>query len=129
MKPLHLLLLLALFCAGCTDVRERAEEQLRQQSPELLRKEAAMLYKEKFSSHGNEYLVIRPVEWPASFKAFAPTRVGAYLDGITLTIQTKDRLESGLYIVPQSMDYTPRDTPRAVFRKMADGIYWYSFGD
>ncbi len=129
MNLLRLLLLLALFCAGCSDPRTRAMKLLRNGGAERLRYDAALICKATFGGHGAAFVVIRPRNWPASFHAFAPRRVGAYQDGVTLALGTSHDLDRGLYIVPQSMDHEPRVAPGTRYEKIADGIYWYSFGD
>ena len=129
MRPLCFLLLLALSCTGCSDPRSRALGRLRQGAGDQLRYDAAMICKANFAGHGADFIVIRARNWPASFQAFKPARVGAYPDGVSLGLSTRPNLDSGLYIVPKSMDHEPRTVPGARFEKLAEGIYWYSFGD
>ncbi|MEA3211049.1 MAG: hypothetical protein QOE70_4106 [Chthoniobacter sp.] len=128
--PALLLLTCALWCAGCSDPRERAHGQLRKGGAERLRHDAALLYKDLFSrSNGRDFTEIWYKEWPSSFKQCAPLHVGAYLDGFCIAMQGAGRFESGLFIVPQSMDHEPKPTHHARFERLSDGVYWYSFGD
>ena len=118
----------SLIC-GCADPRSRAEGTLRAVGAETLRKDAAVLYKQLFAGRGTDFIVVRASQWPASFKRFAPVRVGAYPDGLSLALNVDADSESGLYVVPLHMDHTPSGAARAKFHKLADGIYWYSFAD
>lgn len=94
-----------------------------------LRLDAALLHKRIFAGHGTDFVLVRAAEWPASFRSFAPMRVSAYPDGVGLTLAAKSDHESGLYIVPASMDHSPSASHGSKFQRLADGIYWYSFGD
>ena len=114
---------------GCADPRSRAEATLRAVGAEALRKDAAVLYKQLFAGRGTDFIVVRASQRPASFKRFAPVRVGAYPDGLSLALRVDADSESGLYVVPLHMDHTPSGAAGAKFHKLADGIYWYSFAD
>jgi hypothetical protein len=123
------LCLLVFLLAACRGPRERAVERLNSVGPDRLRHDAALLYRELFNTRGMDFVVIRPMDWPPSFKAIAPIRIGAYPDGISLATYSRNDVESGLYIVPQSMDHEPGNVRGGHFEKVAEGIYWYSFGN
>ena len=132
MNSLRVLLLLAcaLLWQGCGDRRQRAERQLRKGGAERLRHDAAVLYKNTFARHGRPAFVeIWYKEWPPSFQTLAPRHVGAYLDGIIIALKTGDHSEEGLFVVPQSMDLEPKVAPGTTYRRLAEGVYWYSFSD
>jgi len=115
--------------AGCApNPRKRAEAELRHGAAEQLRLDAARLYKDTFSGHGRpDFVEVWYKEWPASFEKLRPLHVGVYHDGISIALQTHDGGESGLYIVPQSMEHQPTDERGAKFEQLADGVFWYSF--
>jgi hypothetical protein len=119
----------ALALAACSDTRERAGMTLDQVGGESLRNDAALLYKRVFAGHGTDFVVVRSRDWPESFRQFSPVRVGAYPDGISLTLESKDGGEAGIYIVPATMDHHPSAAKGGRFEQMADGVSWYSFGD
>lgn len=128
MKPL-LAAVLALLLAGCANPRQRALGTLEKVGSEPLRRDAALLYKRIFAGHGTDFVVVRAKEWPASFQRFTPLRVGAYPDGISLTLFSRSDSEAGLYIVPATMDHQPSAAHGGTFERLAEGIYWYSFGE
>lgn len=119
----------ALALAACSSPRERAASTLAQVGAGQLRSDAALLYKRIFAGHGTDFVVVRPREWPQSFRSFAPIRVGAYPDGISIALESKDSGEAGIYIVPATMEHRPPAAPGARFERLADGVYWYAFGD
>jgi hypothetical protein len=122
------LLVCLLLCAGCVDPRQRAEREVRE-SGAALRHDAALLYKNMFAATGKpDFVEVWFKDWPKSFQKLRPRHVGAYHDGFTIALHTTDRGESGLYIVPESMDYEPQSGAGTTFQRIADGIYWYSFG-
>ena len=129
MGLLHRLLLILCACSlpGCADPRSRAEGTLHSVGAKTLRSDAAVLYKQLFAGRGAEFLVVRESQWPSSFKRFAPARVGAYPDGLTLALHVGANAEAGLYVVPLHMENAPSGAPGASYRKLAEGIYWYSF--
>lgn len=96
---------------------------------EALRGDAALLSKRLFAGHGTDFFDVRAKDWPASFQRFSPVRVGAYPDGISLALTAESATETGLYIVPATMDHQPSAAQGGRFERLADGIYWYSFGD
>ena len=53
--------------------------------------------------------------------------MGAYRDGFTIPLLASDGGESGLYVVPESMDYEPKAAPGVSFEKLTDGIFWFRF--
>ncbi|MEA3208438.1 MAG: hypothetical protein QOE70_1495 [Chthoniobacter sp.] len=121
--------LLTLALASCSNPRTRAEQMLRKVGAEQLRRDAAFLYKDIFAAHETDFIVIRPKNLPASFQRFEPVRAGAYQDGITITLKVRSNTEAGLYVVPMSMDSVPSSARGGQFQKLAEGIYWYSFGE
>jgi hypothetical protein len=124
-----LFLLCVLACAGCGDRRARAEGALKNGGAERLRREAALLYKDMYSRSGRPAFVeIEFKNWPKSFQKLRPTHVGAYRDGFTIALYTANSGESGLYVVPESMDYEPKNVPGVSFQKLADGVFWFQFG-
>ena len=129
MRPPLLAAALALAFAACSDPRDRAGRTLEKVGGEPLRRDAALLYKRLFAGHGANFVVVRSKDWPESFKRFAPIRVGAYPDGISLTLTMKSNAETGLYVLPATMEHQPSAAHGGKFERLADGIYWYSFGD
>lgn len=130
MNSLRVLLLLAcaLLAQGCGDRRQKAERQLRHGGYELLRHDAAVLYKDIFARHGRpDFIEVWYKDWPRSFQKLAPRHVGAYLDGLTIALATGDHGEAGLFVIPESMVHEPRDARGVTYRRLADGVYWYSF--
>ena len=71
--------------------------------------------------------MLKPAEWPPSFRPFAPLQVGAYPDGFSLSLQQTGGVESGIYVVPGGMEIEPRSRGRAHFELLREGIYWYRF--
>jgi hypothetical protein len=131
MTLLRVLLLIAcaLLGQGCGR-RHQAERQLRDGGTERLRHDAAMLYMSIFTSRGRpDFVEVWYRDWPASFEKLAPLHVGAYLDGISIALSTGDHSESGLFIVPESMDHRPVSSRGANYERITEGIYWYSFGE
>lgn len=123
-------LALALALCGCAkSPQERASETLKRVGADQLRRDGALLYKTVFAAPGLDFVVLKPKYWPASFLPFAPVRVGAYPDGISVAIESKDGREAGLYIVPATMDLQPSAAHGGRFERLAEGVYWYSFGD
>jgi hypothetical protein len=120
---------LAAFFLGCSKDKNRrvAEERLREVGAQILREDAARIYKDVFAGRGPKFEEVRPATWPKSFRAFEPRFVGAYPDGISLALNRSREVESGLYIVPMHMEHAPAPTARASFQQLAEGIYWYSF--
>jgi hypothetical protein len=114
---------------GCADPKQRAAELVRRNDVTRLRRDAALLYKDLFAGHGEKFFAVRSKSWPKSFKAFSPIRVGAYRDGISLALEASSAAESGLYIIPWQMDVVPSTNRGAQFQQLAEGVYWYSFGD
>lgn len=129
MKRALTVLACAFALAACTAPRERAEKTLAQVGAEPLRRDAALLYKRLFAGHGTDFVVVRPKDWPESFQRFAPVRVGAYPDGISLALESRNGGEAGLYVVPATMEHQPSAAHGGTFQRLADGIFWYSFGD
>ncbi|HYR56972.1 MAG TPA: hypothetical protein VEO95_00005, partial [Chthoniobacteraceae bacterium] len=130
MRPLRAVLILAcvLVCSACGDARQRAEREIRRDGGQQLRRDAARLYMQVFTAHGRpDFVDIWYKDWPRSIQQIAPLHVGAYHDGISIALSANDRGESGLYVVPESMDHVPASTSGVSFQKVADGIYWYSF--
>ncbi|MGB8169781.1 MAG: hypothetical protein WCF18_19930 [Chthoniobacteraceae bacterium] len=124
-----LILVCALACGGCADPRARAEAELKNGGAAQLRHDAALLYKEMFSGAGRpDFVEVWFKNWPKSFQKLRPIHVGAYHDGFTIALRTSNGGESGLYIVPESMDYEPKAAPGVAFQKLADGIFWFQFG-
>lgn len=115
--------------AACADPRRRTEDLLVTVGAERLRRDAAVLYKNAFARPSPGFAEIKPSDYPSSFRRFAPRHVGAYPDGVTIAVQKDGAVETGLYIVPHSMERTPTPTPRATFERLADGVYWYAFKD
>ena len=120
---------LALAFIACSNQRDRAGATLEKVGAAQLRRDAALLYKRLFAGHGTDFVVVRAKDWPESFQRFSPLRVGAYPDGISLALESKDSGESGLYVVPATMEHQPSAAQGGKFQRMADGVYWYSFGD
>jgi len=124
-----LLLACALLSVACSDPRHRAETQLRNGGDKRLRHDAALLYLKIFSGHGKpDFVNVWYKDWPPSFQKLAPRDVGAYIDGFSIALASENLSQRGLYVVPESMDQEPKATPGTRFEKLADGIYWYSFG-
>jgi hypothetical protein len=94
---------------------------------EQLRKDAAILYKDLFSSTAPAFASLKQDSWPESFRKIAPLSVGAYADGFSLAMEHEGGEEAGLYVVPVQMDLQPATRGRAHFEPIADGIYWYTF--
>ncbi len=122
-----LLSALVAMAPACSSRRSSAEEKLDAVGVDELRREAALLYKNVFASTAPSFVTVKPKDWPASFRAFAPKHVGAYRDGFSLALETDDAAEAGLYIVPQHMEVSPNPGRNAKFERIRDGIYWYSF--
>jgi hypothetical protein len=129
MKPPLLAAAFAFALAACSNPRERAGKAIEKVGPAQLRRDAALLYKRLFAGHGTDFVVVRAKDRPESFRPFSPIRVGAYPDGISLALESKDGGESGLYLVPATMEHQPSAAHGGRFERMADGVYWYSFGD
>ena len=132
MISLRLLFLLAcaVLAQGCGDRRPRAERSLRKGEAEQLRHDAARLYKEFYSRHGRpDFNEVWYKDWPRSFQKLAPRHVGAYLQGFSIALKTGHQREEGLFVVPESMDIEPRAESGVSYRKIADGVYWYTFGE
>lgn len=121
----QLCICLLLLLAACTDSRHAAQKQLREIGTPRLRHDAAILYKQLFSSPSADYLTLKPSQWPASFALLRPMQVGASRDGFTLTLVGKNSTQSGLHIAPDGMSTTPKAS-HAKYQKIEDGIYWYS---
>jgi hypothetical protein len=121
------LLSLLLVVSGCDSPRVRAEKKLRQTGNGRLRAEAAVLYKDIFSSDASPFVAIKTDSAPASFRAFEPLSVGAYRDGFSLALQRRGGIETGVYVIPEQMELVPQSRGRARFERIAEGIYWYSF--
>ena len=115
--------------SGCTaDPRRRAEGELRGGGAERLREDAARVYKDAFAGHRKlEFVEVWYKEWPKSFQDLRPLHVGAYPDGISIALRADERGESGLYIVPKTMEHQPTIEHGAKYERIADGIFWYSF--
>ena len=122
-----LLLLLAALLLSCGKQANSIESIVKEVGPEQLRRDAAVLYKQAFSSRHKRFVLIQKDTWPASFQRFEPIRVGAYQDGFSLTLATTPQLESGVYVVPWDMERVPAQTVGTHFEKLADGIFRYSF--
>lgn len=120
--------LLLLCLAACRPEWHQADLVLRKADLPKLRRDAALLYKDNTVSSQPGYVAIRRGGWPASFEAFAPLRVTAYLDGVALALTPGTEPESGLYLVPEGMDVAPKDSARAHYHRLREGIYWYRFG-
>ena len=127
MKSVILTLLCAVFLAGCAGPRDKAIKTLDRVGAEKLRHDAAVLYKDLFAGRGPDLTVLKPGQWPKSFEAFHPLYVGAYLDGFVCALRKGEDTESGIYIIPSGMEHEPRNTDRASYERLSDGIYWYSF--
>lgn len=125
-----LLVLLSGFALlGCHDPRSRAEKTLSSSDVRTLRHDAAVLYKDLFAPAAKApFVPVPPETLPRSMRAFTPRRALAYPDGIALVLEPLADRESGLYIVPEGMDHQPTAGPRATFRQLRTGIYWYDFG-
>lgn len=122
------LLFSSLLLASCTDLREKAERTLQETGAEVLREEAAFLYKERFGGSGTEFSVVDRSAWPPTFRRFKPRRVGAYPDGFSLALATDADTERGLFVIPQYLDLqTPRWAAEATFEPLAEGVFWYAF--
>lgn len=124
-----LLLVCVLFGTGCDDPRERVEEALKGKDGLQLRRDAALIYKEMYSRSGRSEFVeeISARKWPKSFQKLRPIHVGAYRDGFTIALRTSEGGESGVYVVPESMDYEPKPGPGVTYEKLAEGIFWFRF--
>ena len=123
-----MLLACALVLAACGDARQQAERRLQKIGAARLRLDAALLYKQMYSSpRKSDFNEVTVKNWPKTFQQFAPRHVGSYQDGFTLALHTNLKGESGIYVVPASMDYEPKPTAGTVFRKITEGVYWYSF--
>jgi len=127
--PCYFAAAFSLLLAACSNPRERAGKTLEKVTADQLRRDAAVLYKRLFAGHGSDFVVVRAKDWPESFQRFSPVRVGAYPDGISLALESKDSGEAGIYIVPATMEHQPSLAHGGRFERMADGVYWYSFGD
>lgn len=121
--------LLVFAFAGCADPRARAEKTIREVGVEQIRKDAALLYKELFASRPNDFQVVRRAAWPKSFQRLNPLRVGAYQDGFSIALSAEAGGEEGLYVVPQHMERLPNFAQAARYEEIADGVFWYSFGN
>jgi hypothetical protein len=127
--PCYFAAAFSLLLAACSDPRERAGKTLEKVTADQLRRDAAVLYKRLFAGHGTDFVVVRAKDWPESFQRFSPIRVGAYSDGMSLALESRDSGEAGIYIVPATMEHQPSLAHGGRFERMADGVYWYSFGD
>ena len=122
-----LLLVSAALLVSCSKRADSVEATLKAVGPEQLRHDAAVIYKQAFSARGTRFVVIPKNAWPASFRRFQPIRVGAYLDGCSLTLATTPQTESGVYVVPLHMERVPAENAGTRFEKLADGIFRYTF--
>ncbi len=125
-----LLIFGCLFLAtGCTpNPRRNAAREVREIGAARLRQDAARVYKDTFAAHGRPaYEEVWYKDWPPSFQKLHPLHVGAYLDGISISLQVREGSESGLYIVPATMDREPASVNGAKFERIAAGVFWYSF--
>ena len=122
-----LILLSALFLAGCDDVRTRAMKTVKRVKAAQLRKDVAKFYKDIFATNQKTIFTLRPEYWSLAFVELHPERITAYPDGFAFCLEKKGDAESGLYIVPLGMDHDPAPTPWASFEKLSEGIFWYSF--
>ena len=129
LRTLLALVWVLLLAAGCTaDPRRRAEAALRDGGAERLRHDAARVYKDAFAGHKRvTFVEVWYKEWPVSFQELRPLHVGAYLDGISIALRADERGESGLYIVPKTMEHQPTVEHGAKYERLADGVFWYSF--
>jgi hypothetical protein len=119
----------ALLLPACNNPRQRAESQLRNGGDIRLRHDAAMIYKDLFAGTGKpDFVEVWYRDWPTSFQRLAPLHVGAYHDGVIIALRASLDNESGLYIIPESMDKVPNGERGSTFIKLREGIYWYSFG-
>jgi len=117
-----------LVLAGCgADHRQTAEKTLREIGPTALRRDAAGFYKQLFVAPTGQYFLPKLDHCPSSFQRFHPLRVRAYADGFGLALADVRGLEEGLYVVPLGMDNAPRASRHAIFERIDDGLYWYSF--
>jgi hypothetical protein len=122
-----LLLIGGVFFVSCGKQADPIEAMIKAVGPEQLRRDAAVLYKQAFSAHSTRFVVIPKSAWPATFRRFEPIRVGAYLDGFSLTLVTTPQLESGVYVVPLDIERVPKESAGTHFEKLADGIFRYTF--
>lgn len=125
-----LLAAMALVNAGCDGdpAMARASKQLGSTDLARLRFDAAVVYKNNLTASGPVPVRVPDPAWPKTFRAFSPSRVTVYRDGIALALaQLADR-ESGLWVIPEGMTHDPTTTPRASFQELRDGVYWYEFG-
>jgi hypothetical protein len=119
--------LLLLFSA-CQDARARGEKLVRRADLDRLRHDAAVVYKECFTTSGGDLVPLPQERWPASFKRFSPVRVNAYRTGIALVLTPSLDEERGIYIAPEGLDLKPIQSPRAAFHQVKPGVYWFEFG-
>jgi hypothetical protein len=129
MRSAHVLVLFVtgVFALSCGKSTDSIELLVKAVGPEQLRRDAAVLYKQAFSAHTTSFVVIQKSAWPASFRRFDPIRVGAYLDGFSLTLESTPLSESGVYVVPLDIDRIPAQAAGTHFERIADGIFRYSF--
>lgn len=113
--------------AACAEPREAALIRMQSVGPERLRRDAARLYKDVFAARSPEFVPVRITQWPASFRRLVPLHVGAYPDGFAIALEQDGDNESGLYVIPDSIDRLPSDTARAQFEPIEDGVFWYTF--
>jgi hypothetical protein len=122
------LALVLLLLGGCAERRVLAERVLHEVGPDVLREDAARLYKEWFGGSRADFSVVSKSAWPASFQRFAPKRIGAYPDGFGLALETDADTERGVFVIPLHFEGgIPRRAADVRFEPMAEGIYWYEF--
>ena len=92
-----------------------------------LRKDAAIFYKNIFAEHRKTIPTVSPQYWSYAFKRLEPQRITAYPDGFAFCLEILGDTESGLYVVPLGMEVEPKPTAWAVYEKISEGIFWYSF--
>lgn len=123
-----LAIVLAVALAACersplADARARVELA----NVEQIRYEAARIYKQVHAIPGPEYVVLKPAQWPGSFKTLKPMRVGVYRDGFAFALGGEADKEWGIHIVPTGMA-SKRPAAAAKFEKLAEGAYFYALG-
>jgi hypothetical protein len=110
--------------AGCSKPQDDGRARLRGVDTRQLRLEAARLFNRLQASPGAEFTMLKPAQWPTSFKQLAPARVGCYRDGFAFVFSDAAGSESGLHVQPMGMDKTPK-AALTHYERIEEGIYWF----
>lgn len=132
LKPFGSLILAvaaAWLLVSCKDAPREQGSYLERIGAASIRREAAIFYKDLFLSPETTYFHLNPEKCPPTFRTLDPKQVRGYPDGFALTLSSERGTEEGLYVVPEGMELSPRENRSSKFRKIAEGIYWYSFSD